>query len=63
VMVLASKGPLGVGVTLGDGLHLQVETMLPGPRRRPLRHHRPLKHACPKLEVATLISRVLTFAV
>jgi hypothetical protein len=30
------KGPPGVDVTLGDGLHLQVETMLSGPRH-PLR--------------------------
>jgi hypothetical protein len=30
------KVPPGVGVTLGDGLHLQVETMLPGPHCCPL---------------------------
>jgi hypothetical protein len=46
---------------LGDGLHLQVETMLSGPRRRPLGHHRLLEHTCPQLEAATLISKVLTF--
>jgi hypothetical protein len=45
------------GVTLADGLHLQVETMLSGPRCRPL------EHACPQLEAAVLISKVLTFAV
>jgi hypothetical protein len=56
------KGPLRVGVALGDGLHLQVETMLPGLRRRPLRHRRPLEHACPQLEAAALVSKVLTFA-
>jgi hypothetical protein len=48
---------------LGDGLHLQVETMLPGPRRRPLGHRRSLEHASPQLEALTLISKVLTFAV
>jgi hypothetical protein len=48
---------------LGDGLHLQVETMLPGPCRRPLRHHCPLEHACPQLEAQMLVSKVLTFAV
>jgi hypothetical protein len=57
------KGPSGVGVTMGDGLHLQVKTMLPGPRRRPLRHRHPLEHACPQLEAATLVSKVPTFAV
>jgi hypothetical protein len=57
------KGPLGVSVTLGDGLHLQVEVMLPGPRHRPLGHRRPLEHACPLLEALTLISKVLTFMV
>jgi hypothetical protein len=57
------KGPPGVGVTLGDGLHLQVETMLPIPRHRPLRHRRPLEHACPQPEVVALISKVLTFTV
>jgi hypothetical protein len=58
-----SKGPPGIGVTLGDGLHLQVETMLSGPRRHPLGHRHPLEHACPQLEVVKLISKVLTFAV
>jgi hypothetical protein len=57
------KGPPGVSVTLGDGLHLQVKTMLPGPHRRPLGHRRPLEHACPQLEAAALISKVLTFTV
>jgi hypothetical protein len=57
------KGPLGVGVTLGDGLHLQVKTMMPGPRCHPLGHRRPLEHACPQLEVAALVSKVLTFMV
>jgi hypothetical protein len=56
------KGPPGVGVTLGDGLHLQVETMLSGPCRRPLGHRHQLEHACPQLEVAALVSKVLTFA-
>jgi hypothetical protein len=55
------KGPPGVGVMLGDGLHLQVETMLSGPRRRPLGHRRLLEHTCPQLEAATLVSKVLTF--
>jgi hypothetical protein len=55
------KGPPGVSVTLDDGLHLQVETMLSGPRCRPLEHHRSLEHACPQLEAATLICKVLTF--
>jgi hypothetical protein len=58
-----SKGPPGVGITLGDGLHLHVETMLPGPRCRSLGHRHPLEHACPQLEVPTLVSKVLTFAV
>jgi hypothetical protein len=57
------KGLLGVGVTLGDGLHLQVETMLPGPRCHPLGHYRPLEHACPQLEALALVSNILTFAV
>jgi hypothetical protein len=57
------KGPLGVSVALADGLHLQVETMLPAPRYRPLRHPRPLEHACPQLEALVLISKVLTFTV
>jgi hypothetical protein len=57
------QGPLGVGVTLGDGLHLQVETMLPGWRRRPLGHHCHLEQACPKLEALVLVSKVLTFMV
>jgi hypothetical protein len=55
------KGPPGVDVTLGDGLHLQVETMLPGPHRLPLRHLHPLEHAFPQLEVVVLVSKVLTF--
>jgi hypothetical protein len=58
-----SKGPPGIGVTLGDGLHLQVETMLSGPRRHPLGHRHPLEHACPQLEAVKLISKVLTVAV
>jgi hypothetical protein len=58
-----NKGPPGVGVMLGNGLHLQVESMLSGPRRRPLEHHHPLEHACPQLEAAALISKVLTFTV
>jgi hypothetical protein len=58
-----SKGPPGVSVTLGDGLHLQVKTMLPGPCRRPLGHHHHLEHACPQLEAPSLISKVLTLAV
>jgi hypothetical protein len=41
------KVPVGFGITLGDGLHLQDKTMLPGPCRRPLGHHRPLEQACP----------------
>jgi hypothetical protein len=57
------KGPPGVGVTLDDGLHLQVKTMLLGPRRCPLGHHRSLEHACPQLEAVALVSKVLTFAV
>jgi hypothetical protein len=57
------KGLLGVDVKLDDGLHLQVETMLPGPRHRPLGHCRPLEHASPQLEAPTLVSKVLTFAV
>jgi hypothetical protein len=57
------KGPPGVGVTLGDGLHLQVKTMLLGLRRRRLGHCRPLEHACQKLEAPVLVSKVLTFAV
>jgi hypothetical protein len=56
------KGPSGVGVTLGDGLHLSVKTLLPGPRRQPLGHCHPLEHACPWLEAAVLINKVLTFA-
>jgi hypothetical protein len=48
---------------LGDGLHLQVKTMLPGPHRRPLGHPRPLEHACPQLKAPTLVSKVLTFMV
>jgi hypothetical protein len=57
------KGSPGVGVTLGDGLHLQVKTILSGPRRHPLGHRRPLEHACPQLEAPTLVSKVHTFAV
>jgi hypothetical protein len=57
------KGPVGVGITLGDGLHLQDETMLLGPCRRPLRHHCPLEQACPQLEAPVLVSMVLTFTV
>jgi hypothetical protein len=57
------KGPPGIGITLGDGLHLQVKTMLPGPHRRPLKHHRLLEHACPQLEAAALVNKVLTFTV
>jgi hypothetical protein len=56
-----SKGPPGVDVTLGDGLHLQVETMLPGPHHHPLGHRRSLEHACPQLEAAALVSKALTF--
>jgi hypothetical protein len=54
------KGPPGVGVTR---LHLQVETMLLGPCRHPLGHRHPLEHACPQLEAATLVRKVLPFAV
>jgi hypothetical protein len=55
------KGPPGVGVTLGDDLHLQVETMLLGPHRHPLGHRHSLEHACPQLEAAALVIKVLTF--
>jgi hypothetical protein len=41
------KGSPGVGVMLGDVLHLQVETMLSGLHRRPLKHCHPHEHACP----------------
>jgi hypothetical protein len=58
-----SNGPPGVGVMLGDGLHLQVKTMLPGLCHCPLRHHHPLEHACPQLEAVALVSKVLTFTV
>jgi hypothetical protein len=58
-----SKGPLGVGVTLGNGLNLQVETMLSGSCHRPLRHCCPLEHACPQLEAPMLVSKILTFTV
>jgi hypothetical protein len=37
--------------------------MLPGPRHHPLGHRCPLEHACPQLEVAALVSKVLTFVV
>jgi hypothetical protein len=47
---------------VGDDLHLQVEAILPCPRRRPLRDHHPFEHASPQLEASTLISEVLTFA-
>jgi hypothetical protein len=57
------KGPPGVGIMLGDGPHLQVETMLPGPRCSPLEHCCPLEHACPQLEAVVLVSKVLTFTV
>jgi hypothetical protein len=58
-----SKGQSGVSITLGDGLHLQVKTMQPGPHRRPLRHRHPLEQACPQLEAPALVSKVLTFTV
>jgi hypothetical protein len=57
------KGPSGVDVTLGDGLHLQVETMLPGLHRHPLGHRHPLEQACPQPEALVLVSKVLTFTV
>jgi hypothetical protein len=57
------KGLLGVSITLGNGLHLEVKTMLPGPRRHPLKHRRPLEHACPQLEAVALVSKVLTLVV
>jgi hypothetical protein len=34
-LLCVGKGPLEVGVTLGDGLHLQVEAMLSCPCHRP----------------------------
>jgi hypothetical protein len=55
------KGTHGVGVTLGDGLHLQVEAMLSCPHRHPLHDRRPFEHAGPQLEASMLISEVLTF--
>jgi hypothetical protein len=61
ILLFAKSGCYSV--TLGDGLHLQVETMLPGPRHCPLRHRRPLEHACPQLEAPALVSKVLTFTV
>jgi hypothetical protein len=56
------KGPSRVGITLGDGLHLQVKTMLSGPHRGPLGHRHPLEHACSQVETAALLNKVLTFA-
>jgi hypothetical protein len=55
------KGPLGVGVALSDGLHLQVEAMLSCPCCHPLRDRRPLEHAGPQLEALALVIKVLTF--
>jgi hypothetical protein len=55
------KGLLGVGVVLGDGLHLQVEAMLSCPCHHPLQDHHHLEHAGPQLEAPVLVSKVLTF--
>jgi hypothetical protein len=46
-LLCIGKGPLGVGVTLGDGPHLQVKAMQPCPGCRPLRDSHPLEHAGP----------------
>jgi hypothetical protein len=61
-LLRVGKGPHGVGVALGDGLHLHVEDMLSCPRCHPLRDRHPLEHASPQLEAPTLVSKVLTFA-
>jgi hypothetical protein len=50
-----------VTVRLRDAI--EARTMLPGPRRRTLRHCYRLEHASPQLEAPTLISKVLTFMV
>jgi hypothetical protein len=60
-LMRVSKGPLGVDVMLGDGLHLQVKAMLPCPCHRPHWDRRPLEHAGPQLELPMLVSKVLTF--
>jgi hypothetical protein len=61
-LLRVDKGPLGVGITVGDGLHLQVEAMLSCPRHHPLQDRHPVEHAGPQLEASALISKVLTFA-
>jgi hypothetical protein len=53
----------GASHASGDGLHLQVEAMLPSPHRRPLGHRHPPEHVCPQLEALALINEVPTFAV